>query len=90
VREYIEGQFTTMRMGFPRTLALLAMLALTLVATVSTARAQNSVGTITQIQGVANVQRGALNLAVAPNMPILLHDKITTQPGALADYRPGR
>src|SRR5216684_4227915 len=79
-REYIRGQFTTMR--YPRTLTLLAMLAITMLATVSTARAQNTVGTITQISGVANIQRGAANLAAAPNMPVMLHDKITTQPGA--------
>ena len=70
-----------MRMRYTRTLTLLAILALTL-ATVSTARAQNTVGTITQLQGVANIQRGAANIAAAPNMPIMLHDRITTQPGA--------
>jgi hypothetical protein len=69
-------------MRHPRTLTLLAMLAMAMLATVSTARAQNTVGTITQLQGVANIQRGALNIAAAPNMPIMLHDRITTQPGA--------
>ena len=82
MREYIQGQLTTMRIRYPRSLTLLAMLAVTMLATVSTARAQNTVGTITQIQGVANIQRGALNIAAAPNMPVMLHDKITTQPGA--------
>jgi hypothetical protein len=82
MREYIQGQLTTMRMRYPRSLTLLAMLAMMMLATVSTARAQNTVGTITQIQGVANIQRGALNVVVAPNMPVMLNDKITTQPGA--------
>jgi len=71
-----------MRMRYTRTLTLLAMLAMTMLATVSTARAQNTVGTITQIQGIANIQRGALNVVVAPNMPVMLNDKLTTQPGA--------
>jgi len=79
VREYVQGQFT---MRYPRTLTLFAILALTIVATFSTAGAQTTVGTITQLQGVANIQRGALNIAAAPNLPILLHDRITTQPGA--------
>src|SRR4029077_21259033 len=71
-----------MRMRHPRTLTLLATLVMTIVATVSTARAQNTVGTITQLQGVANIQRGAANIPAAPNMPIMLHDRITTQAGA--------
>lgn len=79
MREHVQGQFT---MRYPRTLTLFAILALTIVATFSTAGAQTTVGTITQLQGVANIQRGALNIAAAPNLPILLHDRITTQPGA--------
>ena len=79
MREYVQGQFT---MRYPRILTLFAILALTIVATFSTAGAQTTVGTITQLQGVANIQRGALNIAAAPNLPILLHDRITTQPGA--------
>ena len=79
MREYVQGQFT---MRYARNLTLFAMLALTIVATVSTAGAQTTVGTITQLQGVANIQRGALNIAAAMNVPILLQDKITTQPGA--------
>jgi hypothetical protein len=69
-------------MRYARNLTLFAMLALTIVATVSTAGAQTTVGTITQLQGVANIQRGALNIAAALNVPILLHDRITTQSGA--------
>ncbi len=69
-------------MRYPRTATLIAMLALAMLAMVPTARAQNTVGTITQIQGVANIQRGAQNLVVVTNMPVLLHDRIVTQPGA--------
>jgi hypothetical protein len=69
-------------MRYPRTATLLAMFALAMVAMVPAARAQSTVGTITQIQGVANIQRGAQNIAAAANMPVLLHDKIVTQPGA--------
>lgn len=79
MREYVQGQFT---MRYAKTLTMFAILALTIVATFSTAGAQTTVGTITQLTGVANIQRGALNIAAAPNLPILLHDRITTQPGA--------
>jgi ferric-dicitrate binding protein FerR (iron transport regulator) len=61
---------------------LIATFAFTMVAIVPAARAQTTIGTITQIQGVANIQRGALNLVAAPNIPVMLNDKITTQPGA--------
>jgi len=68
-------------MRYPATAIMMATLMFTMVAIVPAARAQNTVGTITQIQGVANVQRGALNVVAAPNLPVMLNDKITTQPG---------
>ena len=61
---------------------MIAMLAVAMLAMVSTAGAQSAVGTITQIQGVANIQRGAQNIVVTPNIPVILHDKLVTQPGA--------
>src|SRR5271170_2446470 len=58
-------------------LFFLAMLMI--VTTTSAARAQSTVGTITQIQGTANIQRNGATIAAATNMPILLHDKISTE-----------
>lgn len=78
-REYLRGKID---MRYSRTATLIAMFAIAMVAMVSTARAQTPVGTITQVQGVANIQRGAANIVVALNLPVLLQDKIVTQPGA--------
>ncbi|HYL58191.1 MAG TPA: FecR family protein [Candidatus Acidoferrales bacterium] len=58
-------------------LAVLAIAALS-----SAAYAQNTVGTVTRIQGIANVQRGASTLAVVPHLPIMLHDRIVTETDA--------
>ncbi len=51
---------------------------------VPAANAQSTVGAITQVQGVANIERGASNLPAAVNMPVELHDKIATGPGGSA------
>lgn len=69
-------------MRFLKTATLIAMLALAIFAIVPTASAQSTVGTVTQIQGVANIERGAQNIVVIANLPVELHDKITTQQGA--------
>ncbi|MGH7923628.1 MAG: FecR family protein [Candidatus Binatus sp.] len=63
-------------------LALLALAMVMIVAAVPAAYAQNTVGTITQIQGTANIQRSGATIAAAQNMPIFLHDKIVTDPNA--------
>jgi len=49
---------------------------------VSTAQAQSTVGTVTQVQGAVSIQRGASSIAVVQSLPIQLHDKIVTQPDA--------
>ncbi len=61
----------------PTALAVLAIAALS-----SAAQAQNTVGTVTKIQGIANIQRGASTLAVVPHLPVMLHDRIVTEPDA--------
>lgn len=72
---------TLKRLTFVQTAALL-VIAMTLGAAFeSAAYAQDAVGTITQISGGANVQRGASTLVATNQMPILLHDRITTQAG---------
>jgi hypothetical protein len=57
-------------------LGVLAMLAITTIA--STAHAQSTVGTITQLAGTANIQRAGATIAATPNMPVMLHDRIAT------------
>jgi hypothetical protein len=61
-------------------LAMLAMIAIT--ASAPAAHAQSTVGTITQLAGTANIQRAGATIAAAPNMPIMLHDRIATNPNA--------
>ena len=65
-----------------RITALFAVAMLTIVTAVPAAHAQNTVGTITQLQGVANIQRNGATIAAAQNMPVMLHDKIVTEPNA--------
>ncbi len=55
---------------------------LTVVAAGSAAHAQNTVGTITQLQGVANIQRNGATMPATLNEPVMLHDKIVTNPDA--------
>ena len=61
-------------------LAVLAMIAIAAIA--PAAHAQNTVGTITQLAGTANIQRAGATIAVAPNMPVMLHDRIATDANA--------
>ena len=65
-----------MKFSWIASLMVLAMLAI--VAVVPAAQAQNTVGTITQIQGTANIQRKGATIAAVPNLPVMLHDQITT------------
>lgn len=62
--------------------ALLALATALMVAAEPAAYAQDTVGTITEVSGTANVLRGGSNLAAAKQMPIQLHDRITTQAGS--------
>jgi FecR protein len=48
----------------------------------SAALAQNVVGSITEIEGVAQLQRGGHNLNVALTTPIQVHDKLQTRHNA--------
>lgn len=61
-------------------LAVLAIIAISAIA--PAAHAQNTVGTITQLAGTANIQRAGATIAAAPNMPIMLHDRIATDANA--------
>jgi len=55
---------------------------LTVVAAASAAHAQNTVGTITQLQGVASIARNGATNPATLNEPIMLHDQIVTNPNA--------
>jgi len=61
-----------------RLASLFALAMLTLVMAVPAAHAQSTVGTITQLQGTANIQRNGATIAAAVNMPVMLHDRIVT------------
>ena len=58
-----------------------AMLGLGLLAS-SRARADGSVGSVAQISGNAQIERGGATLAAQQGTPVMVHDKVTTQPGA--------
>jgi hypothetical protein len=58
-----------------------AMLGLGLMAS-SPARADSAVASVTQISGNAQIQRGGATLAAQQGTPVMVHDKVTTQPGA--------
>ena len=70
------------RITFVRLAALVALATVLMAAAEPAAYAQNTVGTITQVSGTANILRGSSNLAAAKQMPILLHDRLTTQAGS--------
>ena len=69
-------------MSLIRTLSLAMLAIVAILAVVPAAHAQNTIGTITQLTGAANIERGGTTIAAAPNTPVMLHDKIVTQPGA--------
>ncbi len=45
-------------------------------------RADDSVDTVTQINGSAEIERGGATLPAQQGTPVKVHDKVTTQPGA--------
>ncbi len=76
------GRINTARIASRVALAIaIAITAAMAPATVWAQPAQN-VGTITQLTGSAGVQRGAAALPAAVNMPVQLHDRLTTQPSS--------
>ena len=50
----------------------------------SIASADDSVGTVTQVNGSAQIQRTGATLAAQPGTPLKLHDQVTTAPDASA------
>jgi hypothetical protein len=60
------------------------MLCLGLLEAGATARADDSVGSVSQVTGTAQIQRGGTSLPAQPGTPVQLHDVVTTQPGSTA------
>jgi hypothetical protein len=48
----------------------------------STARADDAVGSVTQVSGVAQIQRGGATLSAQQGTPVMVHDRVTTQSGS--------
>ena len=61
-----------------------AILCLGLLEAGATARADDSVGSVSQVTGTAQIQRGGASLPAQPGTPVKLHDVVTTQPGSTA------
>jgi len=59
---------------------ILAGVILGLLDTSAPARADDSVGSVINITGNAQIQRGGATLAAQQGTPLKLHDKVTTQP----------
>jgi FecR protein len=56
----------------------LALVSLVVFFAPSIAYAQQIVGTVSQLSGTAQIQRGTLNVAVAQGTPVELHDRLAT------------
>jgi len=67
-------------MSNSRTTAFIALILLPLLASVPAAHAQSAVGTITQVQGVASIERNGATTPATLNEPVMLHDKVMTGP----------
>jgi len=68
-----------------RSIALiLAGAMLGFLSSASIAGADDSVGTVTQVNGSAQIQRTGATLAAQPGTPLKLHDQVTTAPDASA------
>ncbi len=55
-----------------------------LTAAASAARADESVGSVTQLSGSAQIQRGGATLPAQQGTPVMVHDTVTTPPSASA------
>lgn len=77
IESCIDARRTTRRSAVLITAAaMLGLLASTVV------RADDSVGTVTQVGGSAQIQRGGATLPAQQGTPVKVHDTVTTQPGA--------
>jgi hypothetical protein len=65
-----------------RSIALMAAAAMLALLTSPAVRADDSVGTVTQVSGSAEIERGGATLPAQQGTAVKVHDKVTTQPGA--------
>jgi len=63
---------------------ILGVAMLPLLNAAAAARADDSVGSVTNISGSAQIQRGSATLPAEPGTPVMIHDTVTTQPGSSA------
>ncbi|MGB8685428.1 MAG: FecR domain-containing protein [Candidatus Binatus sp.] len=78
----IESGVAMRRITRPSTALIGAAALLGLLSVNSAVRADDSVGSVTQVSGSAQIQRGGATLAAQQGTPVKLHDEVTTQPGA--------
>ena len=72
------------RITRPSTALIGAAALLGLLSVNSAVRADDSVGSVSQVTGTAQIQRGGASLPAQPGTPVKLHDVVTTQPGSTA------
>jgi hypothetical protein len=63
-----------------RSVALVVAAAMLGLVASSAVRADDSVGTVTQVSGSAQIQRGGATLPAQQGTPVKIHDTVTTQP----------
>ena len=61
---------------------LIALATFATIAIVPAAHAQNTVGTVTQLTGGAHIERNGATTPAMLNEPVMLHDKISTDPNS--------
>jgi hypothetical protein len=77
IQSSIDGRGTTWRSA----VLIVAAAMLGLLAS-TPARADDSVGTVTQVSGSAQIQRGGATLPAQQGTPVKVHDMVTTQSDA--------
>ena len=73
---------TRSHMSLLRISSLPGLIVIATLSFASGAHAQNTVGTITQLSGVAKIQRNGATAPATVNEPIMLHDRISTDPNS--------
>jgi ferric-dicitrate binding protein FerR (iron transport regulator) len=67
-----------------RSIAFILVAAIFGLLNAASARADDSVGSVTRISGSAQIQRGTATLPAQQGTPVMIHDTVTTPPGASA------
>lgn len=80
----IEPSIDTRRIAHRSVAFIVAAAMIGLLSASPAVRADDSVGSVTQISGSAQIERGSAILPAQQGTPVKLHDEVTTQPGASA------